>query len=171
MYLASDFRSIARKALREFWTLTIGVTLVAMLLGDGLDFMSSSASGSRITDGYHDSVYIDGPGFSMSGGFLDTPLVSQMLAVILPIITVLAVVQLLIGGAIELGLKRYNLNLLIRVNRSDGALIKQTIIGRRRIYEWSDPVSIKIWRNQKIRRLALGRDRVSVYGNKNSRYS
>lgn len=53
MYLARDFRSIARKALRGFWALTIGVTLVAMLLGGGLDFISSSVSGNRISDGYH----------------------------------------------------------------------------------------------------------------------
>ena len=116
MYLASDFRSIARKSLRGFWALTIGVTLVAVLLGGGLDFMSSSASGNRISDGYNNSVYIDGPGFGMLGGFLDTPLFSRVLAVILPIITVLAVIQLLIGGAIELGLKRYNLDLLTREN-------------------------------------------------------
>ena len=35
MYLSGHFRSIARKALRGFWTLTIGVTLVAALLGSG----------------------------------------------------------------------------------------------------------------------------------------
>ena len=33
MYLSRHFRSIARKALRGFWALTIGVTLVAVLLG------------------------------------------------------------------------------------------------------------------------------------------
>ena len=32
MYLSRHFRSIARKALRGFWALTIGVTLVAVLL-------------------------------------------------------------------------------------------------------------------------------------------
>ena len=112
MYLARDFRFVARKALRGFWALTIGVTLVAVLLGGELDFLSSSVSASRTNDGY----YIDGSGFSMSGEFLDTPLVSQVLAVILAIIAVLAVVQLLIGGAIELGLKRYNLDLLTREN-------------------------------------------------------
>ena len=112
MYLARDFRFVARKALRGFWALTIGVTLVAVLLGGELNFLSSSVSGSRTNDGY----YIDGSGFSMSGEFLDTPLVSQVLAVILAIIAVLAVVQLLIGGAIELGLKRYNLDLLTREN-------------------------------------------------------
>lgn len=36
MYLAGHFRSIARKALRGFWTLTIGVTLLAALLGSGV---------------------------------------------------------------------------------------------------------------------------------------
>ena len=55
MYLSGHFRSIARKALRGFWALTIGVTLVAVLLGGGVDFASGSAPGGRITDSYRDS--------------------------------------------------------------------------------------------------------------------
>ena len=121
MYLSSHFRAIARKALRGFWALTIGVTLVAMLLGDGLDFSSSGVSGGRITDRYqysgeHYSVYIEEPGLSLSGALPNAPALSRALAVILPIVLVLAVIQLLIGGAIELGLKRYNLDLLTREN-------------------------------------------------------
>ena len=33
MYRARDFRSIARKALKGFWALSVGVALLAMLLG------------------------------------------------------------------------------------------------------------------------------------------
>ena len=121
MYLARHFRSIARKSLRGFWALTIGVTLVALLLGGGVDFASGSVSGGRITSSYRDSgeyysVYIEEPGFSMSRTFLNTPAISRALAVIVPVVTALAVIQLLIGGAIELGLKRYNLDLLTREN-------------------------------------------------------
>ena len=121
MYLSSHFRSIARKALRGFWALTIGVTLVAALLGSGVDFASGSASGGRITRSYQDSgeyynVYIETPGFSMSRTFLNTPAITRALTIIVPVITVLAVIQLLIGGAIELGLKRYNLDLLTHEN-------------------------------------------------------
>lgn len=54
MYLSGHFHSIARKALRGFWTLTIGVTLLAALLGSGVDFASGSASGGRITHSYQD---------------------------------------------------------------------------------------------------------------------
>lgn len=121
MYLARHFRSIARKSLRGFWALTIGVTLVALLLGGGVDFASGSVSGGRITSSYRDSgeyysVYIEEPGFSMSRTFLNTPAISRALAVIVPVVTALAVIQLLIGGAIDLGLKRYNLDLLTREN-------------------------------------------------------
>ena len=121
MYLSGHFRSIARKALRGFWALTIGVTLVAALLGSGVDFASGSASGGRITHSYQDSgeyynVSIEAPGFSMSRTFLNTPAITRALTIIVPVITVLAVIQLLIGGAIELGLKRYNLDLLTREN-------------------------------------------------------
>lgn len=81
MYLSRHFRSIARKALRGFWAFTIGVTLVAVLLGGGVDFASGSASGGRITDSYRDSgeyysVYIEESGFSMSRTFLNTPAIS-----------------------------------------------------------------------------------------------
>ena len=113
IYRSSHFRSIARKALGGFWLLTIGVTLVAALLGGGgMDF----ASGGRITYSYYDTVYIDDPGYGMSAGFLSSPPVSRVLAVVAPVATVLAVIQLLIGGAIELGLRRYNLDLLTREN-------------------------------------------------------
>ena len=121
MYLSGHFRSIARKALRGFWALTIGVTLVAALLGGGVDFASSSASGGRITHSYQDpgeyyNVSIETPGFSMSRTFLNTPAITRALTIIVPVITVLAVIQMLIGGAIELGLKRYNLDLLTHEN-------------------------------------------------------
>ena len=70
MYLSSHFRAIARKALRGFWALTIGVTLVAVLLGGGLDFTSGAASGGRMGDRYQYSdeysVYIEGPVFGSS---------------------------------------------------------------------------------------------------------
>ena len=44
MYLSRHFRSIARKALRGFWALTIGVTLVAVLLGGGASVVSRHLS-------------------------------------------------------------------------------------------------------------------------------
>lgn len=124
MYLARHFRSIARKSLRGFWALTIGVTLVAVLLGDGFDFVSSSSTGSRVTYRYQDTdCYVttmrSDPAWTLSftlHDFFTTPLVSRTLAVLLPVAAVLAVIQLLIGGAIELGLNRYNLDLLTREN-------------------------------------------------------
>lgn len=120
MYLARHFRSIARKSLRGFWALTIGVTLVALLLGGGTDSATGSASGSRITYFNEESgeygVYIKETGFSTVDRFLNTPAVARALAVIVPVVVVLAVIQLLIGGAIDLGLKRYNLDLLTREN-------------------------------------------------------
>lgn len=123
MYLSSHFRAIARKALRGFWALTIGVTLVAVLLGGGLDFTSGAASGGRMGDRYQYSdeysVYIEGPVFGSSlftSDFLASPAVNRALNAIVPVVVVLAVIQLLIGGAIELGLKRYNLDLLTREN-------------------------------------------------------
>lgn len=122
MYLASDFRAIARRALRGFWALTIGVTLLAVLLG-GTDYISGSASGSRRNYHYQNSseydVYIEQPGFNVSQpspSFFASPAVNRAVNAILPVVIILALIQLLIGGAVELGLKRYNLDLLTREN-------------------------------------------------------
>ena len=63
------------------------------------------------------SVYIEEPVFGSSlftSDFLASPAVNRALNAIVPVVVVLAVIQLLIGGAIELGLKRYNLDLLTR---------------------------------------------------------
>ena len=35
MYCASDYRSMARRALKNFWWLAVGVTLLATVLGGG----------------------------------------------------------------------------------------------------------------------------------------
>ena len=70
MYLARHFRSIARKSLRGFWALMIGVTLIAVLLGGGVDFSSGSTSVGRLTGNYQDSdeysVYFEDSTFSIS---------------------------------------------------------------------------------------------------------
>ena len=124
VYLSYHFRSIARKALRGFWALTIGVTLVAVLLGGGVNFASGSTTGERITyryqntDSYVTTMRSD-PAWTFSftlHDFFTTPLVARVLTILLTVAAVLAVIQLLIGGAIDLGLKRYNLDLLTREN-------------------------------------------------------
>ena len=131
MYLARHFRSIARKSLRGFWALTIGVTLAAVLLGGGFDFVSSSSTGSRVTyryQGTDDYLFLteSDPAWIMSHAlhdFLTTPLVTRALTTLLTVAAVLAVIQLLIGGAIELGLNRYNLDLLTRENPPEFATL------------------------------------------------
>ena len=48
MYESRHFRSIAHRALRGFWGLTIAVTLVASLLGSTVSFPTGNAS-PRVT--------------------------------------------------------------------------------------------------------------------------
>ena len=45
MYRARHFRWIARQALKGFWALTIGITLVASLLGGTVVSSSGTSSG------------------------------------------------------------------------------------------------------------------------------
>ena len=49
MYCASDYRSMARRALKNFWWLAVGVTLLATVLGGGTSSLTVSFQNSDIT--------------------------------------------------------------------------------------------------------------------------
>ena len=113
MYLARDFRSIARKSLKGFWGLSVGVTLVASLLG-GMSTGSSTATIQQLTDRASDSETIY---FSDTlNALFASPTFYAILTVAMTVFTILSVLYLLIGGAVELGLNRYSLDLVTRRN-------------------------------------------------------
>ncbi len=113
MYLARDFRSIARKSLKGFWGLSVGVTLVASLLG-GMSTGSSTATIQQLTDRASDSETIY---FSDTlNALLSSPTFYAILTAAMTVFTILSVLYLLIGGAVELGLNRYSLDLVTRRN-------------------------------------------------------
>jgi uncharacterized membrane protein len=99
MYYASDFRRKAREALRGNWGLAIGTGLVAVLLG-GTDF--TNRNNSRIN--YNDVA-------SNAHVRYDYFYFSLFLGVTVVIIS-LILIALLIGGTIEIGYSRFNLNLI-----------------------------------------------------------
>ena len=105
MYLARDFRSIARKALKGFWGLSVGVTLVASLLGGMSGGSSSTATIQQLTDRTSDSETIY---FSDTlNALFASPTFYAILTVAMTFFTILSILYLLIGGAVELGLNRY----------------------------------------------------------------
>lgn len=112
MYIARELRCIARKALKGFWGLSLGVTLVYMILGGAggafnLNFSGGTAN-QQITSYVENSFY---------GYYFTAALV---------VAGILSIVAFLIGGPMRQGLCRYNIDLLTRENQpSFNALFSQ----------------------------------------------
>lgn len=144
MYESRHFRSIARRALRGFWGLTIAVTLVASLLGSTVSF-STGRSGFRVnvklpenSDYFTPDEYDMLDEYAASDGYvipvepifpsvlpravqrvltaLSNFLASDAGITVAILLGVIGVIIVVIGGGIQLGLIRYNLDLLTREN-------------------------------------------------------
>ena len=144
MYESRHFRSIARRALRGFWGLTIAVTLVACLLGSTVSFPTGNAS-PRVTlkipensDYFTPDEYDMLDEYATPDGYvipvepifpsvlpravqraltaLSNFLASDVGTTVLILLAIAGVVLFVIGGGIQLGLIRYNLDLLTREN-------------------------------------------------------
>ena len=100
MLLSTDFRAMARDALRGKWRSAALISLLAGLLGANIFGNSSVSSGSRYgTEAqafFQSSLWLNYRIFFMIGGGL---------------LVLYALVLLVIGGAATLGYARYNLNL------------------------------------------------------------
>ena len=144
MYESRHFRSIARRALRGFWGLTIAVTLVASLLGSTVSF-STGRSGFRVnvklpenSDYFTPDEYDMLDEYAASDGYvipvepifpsvlpravqrvltaLSNFLASDAGTTVMIVLVIIGVVLFVIGGGIQMGLIRYNLDLLTREN-------------------------------------------------------
>ena len=144
MYESRHFRSIARRALRGFWGLTIAVTLVACLLGSTVSFPTGNAS-PRVTlkipessDYFTPDEYDMLDEYATPDGYvipvepifpsvlpravqraltaLSNFLASDAGATVMIALAIAGVVLFVIGGGLQLGLIRYNLDLLTREN-------------------------------------------------------
>ena len=58
MYSASDYRSMARRALKNFWWLAVGVTLLATVLGGGTSSLTVSFQNSDISRYYPEAASV-----------------------------------------------------------------------------------------------------------------
>ena len=56
MYCASDYRSMARRALKNFWWLAVGVTLLATVLGGGTSSLTVSFQNSDVSRYYPEAM-------------------------------------------------------------------------------------------------------------------
>jgi uncharacterized membrane protein len=108
MLFAEDFRRIAREALRGKWALAVGTGFIAVLLGAGSHGGSSSNGGNNSDYGWRDSEYF----FSSDIGRFLLPIFIG----IFTIVVIWALITFFIGGTIELGYCRFNLNMIRGTN-------------------------------------------------------
>lgn len=93
MYRASDYRSMARRALKNFWWLAVGVTLLATVLGGGTSSLTVSFQNSDISRYYPEAV-------------------RRFTHVLVPVASVLAMGQFVLRGSISIGHDRFCLKLV-----------------------------------------------------------
>lgn len=97
MYSASDYRGMARRALKNYWWLAVGVTLLASILGGTSSSFTPSFSltvnGDDLTQYYPEAL-------------------RHALQVFLPVSGVISLVQFVIGGSVSIGHNRFCLKLV-----------------------------------------------------------
>lgn len=93
MYCASDYRSMARRALKNFWWLAVGVTLLAAVLGGGTSSLTVSFQNSDVSRYYPEAM-------------------RRFTHVLVPVASVLAMGQFVLRGSISIGHDRFCLKLV-----------------------------------------------------------
>ena len=97
MYSASDYRSMARRALKNYWWLAVGVTLLASILGG-------------TSSGFTPSFNITINGDDLTRYYPET--LRHALRVFLPISGIVSLAQFVIGGSVSIGHNRFCLKLV-----------------------------------------------------------
>lgn len=114
---ARDFRAWAREALAGHWAAAIGVAFLGGLLGGGIDLMSN----------FSPAVTVNADGTVQTGntaGLLDF-ISRDLWAMMVTITIVTALLAIIIGGAVTLGMATFNLNLVNRREARFGDLFSQ----------------------------------------------
>ena len=97
MYSASDYRGMARRALKNYWWLAVGVTLLASILGGTSSSFTPSFSltvnGDDLTQYYPETL-------------------RHALRVFLPVSGIVSLAQFVIGGSVSIGHNRFCLKLV-----------------------------------------------------------
>ena len=97
MYSASDYRGMARRALKNYWWLAVGVTLLASILGG-------------TSSGFTPSFNITINGDDLTQYYPET--LRHALRVFLPVSGIISLVQFVIGGSVSIGHNRFCLKLV-----------------------------------------------------------
>lgn len=109
MVYAREFKQKARKALQGHWGIAVLVGFLASLLGGANGGSGGSSAGGSSGSSSADWTLMDLDGIIPTQ--YQIPLLALMSAITF-IVLVLSLVHFVIGGAVELGYARFNLNLL-----------------------------------------------------------
>ena len=112
MYCASDYRSMARRALKNFWWLAVGVTLLATVLGGGTSSLTVSFQNSDVSRYYPEAM-------------------RRFTHVLVPVASVLAMGQFVLRGSISIGHDRFCLKLV------DGEQAQLNLLITLKVIAWS----------------------------------
>lgn len=112
MYVAKDFRAMARNKLKGHWGTSILVSLVAGILG-GLGSGGSSAGGAAGQSSNASGAAPAGasPVDSLVSLAESNPVITGVIITILTFVFVVGIVMFFIGGAVELGHDQYYMEL------------------------------------------------------------
>ena len=123
MKYASDFRAIARDALRGKWVIAVIVGLVAALLGAGSDGprvkLNINDHGANLNVGFAGQTIYSTGGSPHSG--IGAFLIGSAIYIVL-LALVFAAVYFVLGSIIQVGYARFNLELVDRREPSFDAL-------------------------------------------------
>ena len=107
MYVSSDYRSMGRRALTGNWGITMLVTFIASILGGTITAMGgegTSAAGNNSTTEYVSNIPPE-----------QLPIqVKSFLITLGMALFILLIVNVVFGGAVSLGLCKYNINLFTK---------------------------------------------------------
>ena len=118
MKCAKDFRSEARAALSGHWPSAVLAGIIAAITGGGIIY--STGSGSAASSGSETALEN-----SLVNIEALPPVVFTVLSVLVAVIAFLAVVSIVIGGAVSLGYAKYNLSLFDKKSANVEDIISQ----------------------------------------------
>lgn len=118
MKCAKDFRNEARAALSGHWPSAVLAGIIAAVLGGGIIYSTGGASAAS-----------SGSETALENSFINLealpPIVFTVISVFAVLVVILAVISIVIGGAVSLGYAKYNLSLIDRKPANAEDLISQ----------------------------------------------
>ncbi len=140
MYSSSNYKTFARKALTGGWGTAIFVTFVASVLGGSITAMGSEGTSTATTNSTTDYISTMPPE--------QIPIEVKSIMVALGMfLFILLIINVVLGGAVSLGLCKYNLNLFTKEEPSAISILfsRFSIFGKAFLLQNVIAVMVFLW--------------------------